>query len=101
MNITERRPTHPGKILLETVIKPLGLTVTEAARRLGISRQNLNDLIHEDTSLSMNMALRIAIATNTSPESWYERQVRLDLWEAMRNKPKGIKMLNDSTAKTA
>ena len=92
MNIQEtiRKPVHPGKFLLEAYIKPMGLTVTESAKRLGISRQNLNDLIHEDISLSAEMALRIAEATDTSPESWSNMQNNLTMWYAFQHRPKNI-----------
>src|SRR5271157_5878252 len=86
MNITERKPLHTGKLLLEAVIKPLGMTITETAKRLGVTRQSVNNLIHEDSDLSLDMAMRIAIATGTSVESWYERQVRLNLWKIQYEK---------------
>ena len=80
--ITNRKPTHPGEVLREDVIKPLGLTVTEAAKCLGVTRKTLSALINCKTSLSPQMAIKIAKATNTSPESWFNMQVKLDLWEA-------------------
>ncbi|MDY0289196.1 MAG: HigA family addiction module antitoxin [Sphaerochaeta sp.] len=78
----KRRPTHPGELLREEVLKPLNLTITEAARRLDISRKNLSALLNEKISLSSNMAVRIALATGTSPMSWLEMQVKLDIWRA-------------------
>ena len=59
---TQRRPTHPGEILREDVIKPLGLTVTETAKRLGVTRQTLSTLVHCKASLSPEMAIKIAKA---------------------------------------
>jgi len=79
---TLRRPTHPGEILREDVIKHLGLTVTEAAKRLGVTRKTLSALINCKASLSPEMAVRIAKATRTSPESWLYMQAKLDLWLA-------------------
>ncbi|MBQ4464069.1 MAG: HigA family addiction module antidote protein, partial [Eubacterium sp.] len=58
-----RRPTHPGTVFLEDVMKPLGLTVTDTASMLGVSRKTLSEFVNEKTSLSPEMALRIAIAT--------------------------------------
>ncbi len=93
-----RKPTHPGEILLEDVIKPLGITITEAAQDLGISRKTLSELIHGKCGLSPEMAVRIAKATNTSPESWLAMQTKLDLWQAMQDEPKDIIKFEPSIA---
>jgi addiction module HigA family antidote len=93
-----RRPTHPGEILLEDVIKPLGITITEAAQDLGISRKTLSELIHGKCGLSPEMAVRIAKATNTSPESWLAMQTKLDLWQAMQDEPKDVIKFEPSIA---
>lgn len=82
--IPQRKPTHPGEILREDVIKPLGLTVTEAAKRLGVTRKTLSAFINCKASLSPEMAIKIAKATETSPESWLHMQSKLDLWKASR-----------------
>jgi addiction module HigA family antidote len=86
----KRKPTHPGEVLLEDVIKPLGLSVAEAAKDLGVSRKTLYELINGKSSLSPQMAVRIGEATKTSPESWLNMQTKLDLWKAMQNKPDNI-----------
>ena len=93
-----RKPTHPGEVLLEDVIKPLGITITEAAQDLGISRKTLSELIHGKCSLSPEMAVRIAKATKTSPESWLAMQTKLDLWQAMQDEPKDIIKFESSIA---
>jgi len=90
-----RKPTHPGEVLLEDVIKPLGITITEAAQDLGISRKTLSELIHGKCSLSPEMAVRIAKATKTSPESWLAMQTKLDLWQAMQDEPKDVRSLKE------
>ncbi|MBW2440371.1 MAG: HigA family addiction module antidote protein [Deltaproteobacteria bacterium] len=82
-----RKPTHPGEILREDIIKPLDLTVTEAARRLGVTRKTLSALINCKASLSPEMAVRVARATKTSPESWLYMQAKLDLWIAEQKPP--------------
>lgn len=85
-----RRPTHPGTVFLEDVMKPLGLTVTDTASMLGVSRKTLSEFVNEKTSLSPEMALRIAIATNTSVESWMNMQLKLTLWYARLNTPTDV-----------
>ena len=77
-----RKPTHPGEILREDVMKPLGLTVTEAANRLGVTRKTLSELLNCRASMSPEMAVRVSKATKTSPESWLYMQAKLDLWIA-------------------
>jgi len=83
-----RKPTHPGEILREDVIRPLGLTVTEAAKRLGVTRKTLSALINCKASMSPKMAVRVSKATKTSPESWLYMQAKLDLWIAEQRPPR-------------
>lgn len=82
-----RRPRHPGTVLKYDVLEPLGLSVTEAARRLGVTRKTLSELINARASMSPEMAVRVARATNTTPESWPNMQTRLDLCEAEQHTP--------------
>lgn len=88
--MTKRKPTHPGAVLLEDVIKLLGLTITESAKMLGVSRKALSEFVNEKAMLSPEMAIRIAKATNTSPESWMNMQQKLTLWEAEQHLPKNV-----------
>lgn len=89
-----RRPTHPGEVLREDVIKPLGLTVTEAAKRLGVTRKTLSELINCKSSMSPEMAVRIGKATRTSPDSWLYMQAKLDIWLAGQ-KPTEVEEFGD------
>jgi len=75
-----RRPTHPGEILREEVLPSLGLTQTELARLLGVSRLSVSEIVNEKRGLSPDMAIRIGKLTNTTPESWLRMQEALDLW---------------------
>ncbi len=93
-----RKPTHPGEVLLEDVIKPLGITITEAARDLGISRKMLSEIVNGKGRVGPEIALRIAKATNTSPESWLAMQDKLDLWNAMQNEPKSVIKFEETIA---
>ena len=91
-----RKPTHPGEVLLEDVIKPLGITITDAAKDLGISRKTLSELVNGKCALSPELAVRIGKATNTSPESWLAMQTKLDLWNALQNEPKDVVRFNEA-----
>ena len=79
-----RKPTHPGAILREDVLPALNMTQAEFARRLGVSRLSVSELLHEKRALSPDMALRIAKLINTTPDSWLRMQQALDLWELER-----------------
>jgi antitoxin HigA-1 len=68
----------------------LGITITEAAKNLGISRKTLSELVNGKCALSPELAVRIGRATNTSPESWLAMQTKLDLWNAMQEEPKDV-----------
>jgi plasmid maintenance system antidote protein VapI len=69
-------PPHPGEVIRDLCLEPLGLTVTDAANALGVSRK---------------MALRLSKAFSTTPESWLNQQVHYDLWNAKKHS-KGIKV---------
>ena len=80
-----RKPVHPGRVFLLDVLVPLGVSITDAARSMGITRKTLSELVNEQTSCTPQMALRIAEVTKTSAESWLDMQVKLDLWKARQN----------------
>ena len=86
----KRKPTHPGTVFLEDVIKPLNLTITAAAEMLGVSRKTLSEFVNEKASLSPEMALRISKATSTSAKSWMNMQQKLTLWKAYQKEPKKV-----------
>jgi addiction module HigA family antidote len=88
--ISTRKPTHPGEVLMEEVIKPLGLTITGAAKDLGVNRKTLSALVNGKSALTSEMAIRIAHATKTSPASWLNMQTKLDLYRASKNRPRSI-----------
>jgi addiction module HigA family antidote len=76
----KRKPTHPGAVLREDVLPDLGMTQTELARRLGVSRLSVNELLLEKRAVSPDMAARLGKLLNTTPESWLAMQNALDLW---------------------
>ena len=87
---TQRKSTHPGEVLREDVIIPLGLTITEAAKRLGVNRRTLSALLKCKSSLTPEMAVRIGKATKTTPESWLYMLAKYDLWNAEENFSDGL-----------
>jgi addiction module HigA family antidote len=75
-------PPHPGEVLRELCIEPLGLTVTAAARSLGVSRKTLSAILNERAGISPEMAIRLSKAFDTTAESWLNQQMQYDLWVA-------------------
>jgi addiction module HigA family antidote len=79
-------PPHPGEVLRELCLRPLNLTVTEAAQALGVSRKTLSSILNGRSGISPEMAVRLSIAFDTSAESWLNQQLQYDLWHAERNR---------------
>jgi addiction module HigA family antidote len=75
-------PPHPGGIVRRQCLEPLGLSVTEAAEGLGVTRQALSDLVNEKAAVSVEMAFRLAKAFGSTPETWLSMQMAYDLWQA-------------------
>ncbi len=81
-------PPHPGQILRELCLEPLGLTVTAAAKALGVSRKTLSTILNGRGGISPEMAVRLSLAFNTTAESWLNQQVQFDLWHAEKHRKK-------------
>ena len=81
-------PPHPGEVLKELCIEPLGLTVTDAAKALDISRKTLSNILNCRAGISPEMAVRLSIAFKTSSESWLNQQLQYDLWLAEKERKK-------------
>lgn len=75
-------PPHPGEIIKSLCLEPLGLSVTEAAKALGVSRKTLSAILNGRAGISPEMAVRLSIAFGTSAESWLNQQTQHDLWHA-------------------
>jgi addiction module HigA family antidote len=78
----KRAPTHPGEVLVEEFLRPLGLTQADAARRMEISANRLNELARGKRGVTAETALRLARLLGTSPEFWLNLQTSWDLWHA-------------------
>ncbi len=82
--MTMHDPPHPGEVIRELCIEPLGLTVTAAAAGLGVSRKSLSELLNGRAGISPEMAIRLEGAFGGSAESWLRQQMQYALWQARR-----------------
>ena len=80
--MTMHNPPHPGEIIRELCLEPLNITVTKAAGALGVSRKTLSAILNGRAGISPEMAMRLAMAFDTTPESWLNQQMQYDLWQA-------------------
>lgn len=82
-------PPHPGEVLQDTVLAEGRITVSEFAKKLGVSRVALSRVVNARAAVSADMALRLAAALGGSAESWLQMQAAYDLWQAAkRHRPK-------------
>jgi antitoxin HigA-1 len=88
-------PPHPGEVIRELCLTPLGLTVKQAAEGLGVSRKSLSALLNGHFGISPEMAVRLAKAFGGSAESWLLQQAQYDLWHVMQ-RADNIKVTNFS-----
>ena len=83
-----RNPAHPGRIVRSACLEPLGLSVTEGAKVLGVTRQTLNNVIHGKSGISPQMAIRLSKAFGSAPETWLRMQLAYDLAQARKDESK-------------
>ncbi len=79
-------PPHPGEVLRNLWLEPIGISITEAAKRLGISRKALSELLNGHTGVSPEMAVRLSIALKTSARVWMNLQTSYDLWQVEQDR---------------
>ena len=94
-------PPHPGEVLRELYLKPLGLSVTETAKLLHVTRKTLSELLNGHIGVSPTMAVRLGLATRTTPESWLHKQAAYDLWQAKQKLKQLRRMVKPLKAKAA
>jgi len=75
-------PVHPGEILKEMYLDPLGVSITDLADNLGVARKTVSQLVNGHMGVSAEMALRLGKAFSTTPELWLNMQRNYDLWQA-------------------
>jgi addiction module HigA family antidote len=83
-----KNPPHPGRIVRQECIKPLGLSVTAAAKALGVERQTLNNLVNEKSGISPEMAIRLEKGFGSTAEMWLGLQMEYDLAQATKTASK-------------
>ena len=83
LQLVSRKPTHPGEVLREEFMPDFGLSVAQLAQRLGVSRQSMNELVHERRAVSSDMALRLGRLFGMSPQYWLNLQRNVDLWDSL------------------
>jgi antitoxin HigA-1 len=87
------KPPHPGEVLADTVLGDSGITVTELAKRLGVSRVALSRVVNGRAAVSAELAIRLAAALGGSAESWLNMQVAYELWHAQKKRRPKIERL--------
>jgi addiction module HigA family antidote len=80
-----RKPTHPGEILLEEFLKPMGMSQLELARRMGVPIQRVNTIINGKRDMTAETAILLSRVLKTSSQFWMNLQVALDLYEAQQH----------------
>ena len=82
---THRPPTHPGEILLEEFLRPLGLTQVDLAKRIGVPIQRVNEIVKGKRGVTPDTALRLEAALGASAQFWLNAQLAWDLWEQLHS----------------
>lgn len=80
--MTMHNPPHPGEVIRELCLEPLGISVTQAANALGVSRKTLSTILNGRAGISPEMAIRLSQAFGRTAESWLNQQMLYDLWQA-------------------
>jgi addiction module HigA family antidote len=80
-----KNPVHPGRVVRHDCLAPLGLSVTAAAKVLGLTRQALNNVLNGKSGISPEMAIRLSMAFGSTPETWLQMQLAYDLPAARKN----------------
>jgi addiction module HigA family antidote len=94
--MTMHNPSHPGELIREDVLVPLGLSVTDAAMKLGVSRSTLSRVVNCRAAVSADMALRLEKAGISKADLWLGMQLDYDLWQARQHEPDHVSKLAES-----
>lgn len=91
-------PPHPGKVLDELCLKPLSMSITEAAERLGVSRKTISKIINGHGSITPEMALRLEIVFGSTAQTWLNMQSAFDLWNISKKRRRLSEALHPAAA---
>ncbi len=86
--MTMKNPPHPGIVVLQECIEPMGLTITDAAEALGVTRNTLSELVNEKRGISPEMAVRLAKVFGGTEQGWLVQQAQYDLAHVRRDRIK-------------
>jgi addiction module HigA family antidote len=89
--MTMKNPPHPGGIVLRQCIEPLGLSITDAATALGVTRNTLSELVNAKRGISPEMAVRLAKVFGGTEQGWIVQQAQYDLARVRRDRMKRLK----------
>lgn len=89
-------PAHPGEILREMYLEPMGVTITAAAEALGVSRKHISSIINARAPVTPDMAMRLAVVFSTEPELWINLQAQYDVWTVSRKARPKVKPLHQA-----
>lgn len=84
-NRRTRKPTHPGKLIKEDLLPETGISQSQLADLMGVSRRTISEIIHERRKITPDIAFRLAKVFNSTPEMWLNMQQAVDIWEINRN----------------
>ena len=88
---THREPTHPGEMLLEEFLNPMGITQRELAEKIHVPYQRVNEIVNKRRGITPSTALRLAKLFRVSEDFWMNLQLRWDLYKARRNESKALR----------
>jgi addiction module HigA family antidote len=91
-------PPHPGEVLNELCLKPLGISITEAAEQLGVARKTISKIINGHSSITPEMALRLEIVFGSTAQTWLNMQTAFDLWRLKKKRKELSAVLHPAAA---
>jgi len=95
---TDREPTHPGVVLLEEFLKPMGISQKRLAKAIKVPYQRVNEIVNGKRSITVSTALRLAKFFNTTPDFWLNLQLKWDMYKTMKKEESILKAIKPEVA---